>query len=369
PTPPVTRITGASPRWYSAAAWSSRARNTGEGRPLYCAAPRTAIAAAAVAWSCAPASATATTTAAQPKVSATMTVTTATSLRRSVQKGMGERQQGKGIEGRGTARYGNRSGLGQDLLEEGKGARVAGLAEPEQRLAPYARVRVCAGDPDEGGNTGVARLLGQGEDCLLLHVPVHVAIVDQVGKPAGRRVAGCLAEPEHRLAAGARGRPIVAGELQEHGPDRDRVREGGGQNRFFSPASVLASREAEQEIDRVARRRGAEIGDGGVSRRGDSAPSHVRAERLHPAGPDGERHAHRARLAVVFDLVAAEAAVERDRATPSPPPALPADPLEGGDAGAEALRSRGRRHERPREHQPPVHGLMISSTTCAARAS
>src|SRR2546426_4939059 len=101
PTPPVTRITGASPRWYSAAAWSSRARKTGEGRPLYCAAPRTAIASAAVAWSCAPASATATTTAAQPKMSATMTVTAATSLRRSVQKGMGERQQGRAVEGRG----------------------------------------------------------------------------------------------------------------------------------------------------------------------------------------------------------------------------------------------------------------------------
>src|SRR5207247_5244771 len=101
PTPPVTRTTGASPRWYSAAAWSSRARNTGDGRPLYCAAPRTAIASAERAPSAAPVSATATTTGAQPKVSAIISVTVATTLRRRVQNGMGERQQGKAVEGRG----------------------------------------------------------------------------------------------------------------------------------------------------------------------------------------------------------------------------------------------------------------------------
>src|SRR3989454_8325585 len=101
PTPPVTRTTGASPRWYSAAAWSSRARNTGDGRPLYCAAPRTAIASAERASSCAPVSATATTTAAQPNVSAIISVTVATTLRRRVQNGMGGRQQEKAAEGRG----------------------------------------------------------------------------------------------------------------------------------------------------------------------------------------------------------------------------------------------------------------------------
>src|SRR5881296_3943033 len=101
PTPPVTRTTGARPRWYSAAAWSRRARNTGEGRPLYCAAPSTAIASAERASSWAPASATATTTAAQPKVSAASSPIAATSLRRRVQNGMGERQQGEGAEGRG----------------------------------------------------------------------------------------------------------------------------------------------------------------------------------------------------------------------------------------------------------------------------
>src|SRR5256886_3185144 len=85
---------------------SSRARNTGEGRPLYCAAPRTAIASEERASSWAPASATATTTAAQPKVSAIISVTVATTLRRRVQKGMEERQQGKAVEGRGLKEIG-----------------------------------------------------------------------------------------------------------------------------------------------------------------------------------------------------------------------------------------------------------------------
>src|SRR5207247_2427445 len=204
----------------------------------------------------APASATATTTAAQPKVSAIISVTVATTLRRRVQKGMEERQQGKAVEGRGLKaepvvelhqehvgrgiekhlvteimcevergveqideprprapattsltsgrlKYPGkvrRSGFGQKLLEERQGARVAGLAEPEQRLAPHARLRVSSGDPDEGGDAGVVRLLRQGEDRLLLHVPVEVAIAYQVGQVCRSGVAGSLSEPAHRLA-------------------------------------------------------------------------------------------------------------------------------------------------------------------------
>src|SRR3989442_1454225 len=88
PTPPVTTRTGAKPRGYSAAAWSSRDRNTGEGRPLYWAAPSTTIAAAVVAWSRAAVTATASTTAAQPKASDTARTAAAPSERRSVQKAM-----------------------------------------------------------------------------------------------------------------------------------------------------------------------------------------------------------------------------------------------------------------------------------------
>src|SRR2546427_12506603 len=119
-----------------------------------------------------------------------------------------------------------------------------------------------------------------------------------------------------------------------------------------------------------------------------------RSERLHAAGPDSERYAHRPRLAIVLDLIVVEAVVERDRPPPSPPPALPAGAFEGdyavsvaayagtggeaqpdravrcgGDSGVEALGGRGPRHEHPREHQPARHGLMISSKTCAARGS
>src|SRR2546422_10623467 len=94
-------------------------------------------------------------------------------------------------------------------------------------------------------------------------------------------------------------------------------------------SSDLAGGEAEQEVDGVARRHGAEVGDHGVSRRGDPAPCHVGAERLHAAGPDSERYAHRPRLAIVLDLIVVEAAVDRDRTSPSPPPALPTGALEG----------------------------------------
>src|SRR5207247_9053371 len=103
---------------------------------------------------------------------------------------------------------------------------------------------------------------------------------------------------------------------------------------------------------------------------------------------------HRPRLAIVLDLIVVEAAVEGDRPSPSPPPALPVGALEGdyavsvpayagtggeaqpdravgcgGHSGGEALGGRGPRHERPHEHQPAPHGLMISSKTCAARGS
>src|SRR5256714_1509950 len=115
---------------------------------------------------------------------------------------------------------------------------------------------------------------------------------------------------------------------------------------------------------------------------------------MYPAGPHGHRKAHRSRLAIVLDLIVVEAVVERDRAPPSPPPALPAGALEGDytvsvaayagtggeaqpdravrcgrDSSAEALGGRGPRHERPQEHQPARHGLMISSKTCAGRGA
>src|SRR5438046_10593724 len=92
-----------------------------------------------------------------------------------------------------------RSGFGQKLLEERQGPRVAGLAEPEQRLAPHPRLRVRSGDPDEGGDAGVVRLLRQGEDGLLLHVTVQVGIVYLVGQSLRRGVAGGQYDPHYSL--------------------------------------------------------------------------------------------------------------------------------------------------------------------------
>src|SRR5207237_8004693 len=131
-----------------------------------------------------------------------------------------------------------------------------------------------------------------------------------------------------------------------------------------------------------------EVGEAGAPPRGDPAPSDVGAERLHPTSPDGERDAHRARLAVVLDLITVEAAVDRDRASSSSPPAFPPGALEGddvvtvaapagtggdaqrddavgggGDPGAEALGGGGRCHGRPRAHQPAGRGSMISRPT------
>src|SRR5437867_1820407 len=102
------------------------------------------------------------------------------------------------------------------------------------------------------------------------------------------------------------------------------------------------------------------------------AASHIGAKRMYPAGPHGERNAYRSRLAIVLDLIVVEAVVERGRAPPSPPPALPAGAFEGDDvtpipahpgtggeaqpdravrcardSSAEALGDRGPRHEHP----------------------
>src|SRR6266849_4527727 len=109
---------GARPRWYRAAAWSSRARNTGEGRPLYCAAPSTAIASALVASSRDAARAAATTTAPQPNASSTKTTPAATSR-----------------------------------------PRIVGLPQPEERLAAQLPVRMRAGDANERGHTVAVGLL------------------------------------------------------------------------------------------------------------------------------------------------------------------------------------------------------------------
>src|SRR5205814_481628 len=123
---------------------------------------------------------------------------------------------------------------------------------------------------------------------------IRTAVIVRAARPPAWRKAEESEGDRRRSAAattsisddlhhvGAAGRAVVARELQEQRPHSDRVREGQGQYSLFSPSGVLLRREAEQELHGVARRDGAEVGDGGVPPRGDPAPSDVGAERLHP---------------------------------------------------------------------------------------
>src|ERR1041385_7929190 len=83
------------------------------------------------------------------------------------------------------------------------------------------------------GTPAAPRLRRQGEARRLLHVTVQVDIAYQVGKVVGRGVARGLSEPEHCLTAGALGRAVVPGELQESRPDSDRIRQGRREDRLF----------------------------------------------------------------------------------------------------------------------------------------
>src|SRR6266850_3391079 len=94
--------------------------------------------------------------------------------RRVVQKGMR-----KDTKARRSS-----SGSGQELLEQRQGARVVGLAQPKDRLAAQLRIGVAPGNANEGRHAFVVRPLGEREDGGLLHVPIHVALTDEVGQPA-----------------------------------------------------------------------------------------------------------------------------------------------------------------------------------------
>jgi len=142
------------------------------------------------------------------------------------------------------------------------------LAEPEECLAPHPRLRVRAGDPNERGTPAFVRLLRQGEDRLLLHVPVEVGIVYQVGQVVSRGVGPGLTDRTPLLTS-APWRRIVAGDLQAARPNGDRSARVAGSIASSPPRVSSRVGEAEQEVDGRPCRRGAEVGDGGLSRRGD----------------------------------------------------------------------------------------------------
>src|SRR5206468_2738204 len=58
----------------------------------------------------------------------------------------------------------------QHLFEKGQGARVLGLAEPENGLLAHFQITVGPCYLDELGHRVVGGKLAQGEDCLLFHL-------------------------------------------------------------------------------------------------------------------------------------------------------------------------------------------------------
>src|SRR6266571_3794837 len=104
------------------------------------------------------------------------------------------------------------SGL-QDFLEEGEGARVVRLAQPEHGLLAHGRVAVLAGGVDQERHALVVGELAEGEHGPLLHLGLGI-VRDGAGDLAGRLRAGPLREPEERLPAHVAAR-ILAGEGDE----------------------------------------------------------------------------------------------------------------------------------------------------------
>src|SRR5690242_2491667 len=156
------------------------------------------------------------------------------------------------------------SGFGQQFFEQGEGPRVVGLAEPEEGLAADFPVWMRSSDADEDGYGINAVLLREREHRLLFHIPVNVAIVDEVSEASRGCVSRRLAEPEHRLAARPAGDMLVPREFQERRPDGLRVGQDGGQNRVLADPTVPSSGEFQEESRCIARRDGPEVGDAGA---------------------------------------------------------------------------------------------------------
>src|SRR6188474_3057566 len=89
--------------------------------------------------------------------------------------------------------------LRKNLLEQRNRSRIIRLTQPEHGVAPNLRVAMGLRHANEDGNALVLRPLREREHHLLLHLAVDARIVRQRIETGRRRVAGSLAEPEHRL--------------------------------------------------------------------------------------------------------------------------------------------------------------------------
>src|SRR5439155_1632465 len=277
----------------------------------------------------------------------------------------------------------------EQLLEQGERPGILGLAKPENRLAPELRVAVRARDADQGGNALVAGPLGQREHGAFFHLDGDARVVHQVGESTRRRVARGLAEPEHGGAPRPVGNGCVAGEAEQVRPDRDAVREDGGEDGGTADRTGAARGEVQEVAGCHHARDRAEVGDVRSAAVAPLAP-HVGPQAGDLATAQLERYAGRpgfagttaAVLVVPVERARAAAAVavvafERDDAAAVAAHAGPSGVAEAhlavgrsAHAISEAPLGGGEGEgERENEGQRPDHWLMISSRTCAARGS
>src|SRR5437667_2457188 len=283
------------------------------------------------------------------------------------------------------------SGLREQLLEQGERPGILGLAKPENRLAPELRVAVRARDADQGGNPLVAGPLGQREHGAFFHLDGDARVVHQVGESTRRRVARGLAEPEHGGAPRLVGNGCIAGEAEQVRPDRDAVREDGGEDGSAADRRGGARGEVQEVAGCHHARDRAEVCDVRAlavaplaAHVGPQAGDLATAQLERYAGRPGFAGTTAAVLVVPVERARAAAAVavvafERDDAAAVAAHAGPSGVAEAhlavgrsAHAISEASLEDGKGEgegKRENEGQRPDHWLMISSRTCAARGS
>src|SRR5437879_5723448 len=276
------------------------------------------------------------------------------------------------------------SGLGQQLMDERQRAGGLGVSQPERVLFRSPRTGVGARDADQGRHALVTRPLRQREHGALLHVEPDGGVVHQLSEPARGGLAGRLAEPEDRRAPRLARQRRRACEAQQVGPDRDAVRQDGGEHGVVPGIALRPRGELEEVAGGGGSGNGAEIGDRSPGRESPGA-SHVGPQACDLTAALMERNPRRpgfagaARVVVVvaaerhaMPAAAAVLALERDDVTAVAAHAGPSGVGESYLAvgrGRHAVGEAALQSETEREDQGRDHWLMISSSTWAARGS
>src|SRR6266404_9466084 len=188
---------------------------------------------------------------------------------------------------------------------------------------------------------------------------VRGAVIDQVGEPASRRIAGRLPEPEDSRAFHFPRDVVRLRDLQEVGPDRDTVGQHRREDRLFGGAALIFQCEREQIACGVLRADRAQIRRG---RAGAPLTADVDAQISYPAAAFGERDADRAGVAWGVPVVVV-VPIPVDLVVAIPLVAIPADHVAAVavDAGS----------SRETEPYAPIwslrDALLHSLCGCAAR--